>query len=151
MKRLTVIYHSQSGATRRLVEALVEGAQREAEVQTLLLRAVDADTSHLLASDALVLATPENFGYLSGGMKDFLDRTYYPAQPHALNLPYLLLVSAGNDGTGAVRQMERIAPGYPLRKAMDAHIVRGEPTAEDLTACRELGEAFAAGVAMGIF
>ncbi len=151
MKRLLVVYHSQSGRTRRLAQAVLRGARREEGVEARLLPAMEAGVADLLAADALLFGTPENLGYISGGLKDFFDRTFYPAQPHALNLPYSLFVSAGNDGRNAVRQVERIARGYPLRLVAEPLIVLGEPDAAALQRCEELGQTLAAGVALGIF
>jgi hypothetical protein len=61
------------------------------------------------------------------------------------------LVSAGNDGRGAVRQAQRILSGYPFPVAAEPLILRGEVTAAHLSSSEELGQAFAAGLAMGIF
>jgi multimeric flavodoxin WrbA len=97
------------------------------------------------------LGTPENFGTMSGALKDFFDRTYYPAQPHELNLPYALFISAGNDGSGAVREIERIACGYPLKKTASPLIVKGEINRDHLQESKEFGLSMAAGLAMGIF
>ena len=151
MKRLLIIYHTQTGNTEQLARAALEGAQLEDEVVTTLMRAHDADLDALLACDALLIGTPENFGYMSGAVKDFLDRTYYPAQGKVDQLPYAVFISAGNDGTGALRNIERIAKGYPLKKVADAVIARGPVQETDLEACRELGQALAAGLALGIY
>jgi multimeric flavodoxin WrbA len=151
MKKLSIIYHSQSGSTARLAQAVVEGASVEANIEIHLRRAMEATTADLLWCDAVMFGTPENLGFMSGGLKDFFDRTFYPAQPHQLNLPYALFISCGNDGTGAVRQIDRIAKGYPLRPVIEPTIIKGEPTEQDLKRCRELGEAFATGLTMGIF
>ena len=62
-----------------------------------------------------------------------------------------MFVSAGNDGTGAVRAMERIANGYPLVAVQEPLIVRGAPQEKDLVKCEELGLALALGTQMGIF
>jgi multimeric flavodoxin WrbA len=151
MKRLLIVYHSQSGSTRRLAEAVYQGAGKEPEVQRRLLRAMEAGVDDLLWCDAVIFGTPENLGYMSGGLKDFFDRTFYPAEPHKLNRAYAVFVSAGNDGTGAVRQLERIAKGYPLRCVAEPVIIRGEPGKQGLADCEVLGEAVAAGLIMGIF
>jgi multimeric flavodoxin WrbA len=98
-----------------------------------------------------VFGTPENFGTMSGALKDFFDRTYYPAEEHQLNLPYGLFISAGNDGSGAVREIDRIACGYPLRKVNEPLIAKGEINADHLKQCEELGLSMAAGLSMGIF
>jgi multimeric flavodoxin WrbA len=150
-KRLLIVFHSQTGNTQRLAEAVQRGAAREPEVATRLLRAFAAGVEDLLACDALLIGTPENLGYMSGAIKDFFDRTYYPVQGRVDHLPYAIFVSAGNDGTNTVVQIERIARGYRFKKVADAVIVRGEVTVEGVARCEELGHAVAAGLAFGIF
>ena len=150
-KRLLIIYHTQSGSTRRLAEAVLRGALTEPEVDVRLLRAMEAGIDDLLWCDGVIFGTPENLGYMSGGLKDFFDRTYYPAQPQQLNLPYGVFVSAGNDGSGAVRQLERIVKGYPLRCVAEPIIVCGEVTVSGEQRCEDLGAALAAGLSLGIF
>lgn len=151
MTDLLVVYHSQSGSCARLARAAWGGAAVEEGVAVTVRRAWDAGVEDLGAADGILLVAAENSGALSGGMKDFLDRTFYPAIDRGLVLPYALLVSAGNDGRGAVRQAERILSGYPFPAAAEALILRGEVTAAHLQAGEELGQAFAAGLAMGIF
>lgn len=151
MKSLLIVYHSQSGASASLARAACRGARGEAGVSVGLCRAWDAGTDDLRTADGLMLVAAENSGALSGGMKDFLDRVFYPAIDAALVLPYALLLSAGNDGRGAQRQAERILSGIPFTAATEAVILRGEVTDEHRQASEELGHAFAAGLAMGIF
>ncbi|MDB6060754.1 MAG: flavodoxin [Verrucomicrobiaceae bacterium] len=153
MKNLLIVYHSQSGTNARLMQAAYDGALQESEVETRLLRASEANTEDLLWADAVIFGSPENFGYLSGGLTDFLARTFYPYQHHApnRNLAYALVVGTGNDGSGAIRQLQRIVRGYPMREAAEAIIVRGEIQAADLLRCEELGLTMAAGLALGIF
>lgn len=152
MKRLLVVYHSQSGRTARLMEAVREGALELAdEIELRVLRAFDAGLDDLLWAEGLLIGTPENFGYLSGAAKDFLDRTYYPAEGKTIGLPWAMFVSAGNDGSGAVRALERIATGYGWNRVADAVIVQGEPDEAGLARCRDLGQTLAAGLTCGIF
>ena len=116
-----------------------------------MLTAFEAGLDDLLWCDAVLFGTPENFGYMSGALKDFYDRTYYPAEPHELNLPYGIFISAGNDGTGAVRECDRILKGYPMKKVVEPFIARGDITAEDLAAAEEMGQTLACGLAFGIY
>lgn len=148
---LLIVYHTQSGNTGRLAEAVLRGAQQETNVTTRMQRAFDTTIDDLLACNGLLLGTPENFGFMSGALKDFFDRTYYPAEGKTIALPYATFISAGNDGSGAVRQIERIAIGYGWKRVAEPLIVRKEITATDLTACEELGAALAAGLALGIY
>ena len=150
-KRLLIVFHTQSGNTGRLADAVLEGARRVVEVDTVMKRAFDAGTEDLLACQGLLLGTPENFGYMSGALKDFFDRTYYPCEGKLTGLPYAVFVSGGNDGTGAVREIGRIANGYRWKSVAEALIVRNPIKDENLLAAEELGEAMAAGLAMGIF
>ena len=151
MKHLLIIYHTQSGSTRDLAEAALRGASSESSVETQILPAMEAGVDGLLWADALVFATPENFGYLSGGLKDFFDRTFYAVESRQLNLPYGVIISAGNDGSGALRQLERIASAYPLRCVAEPIISLGQPSPGRLQQCKELGSALAVGLSMGIY
>lgn len=150
-KRLLIVFHTQSGNTGLLADAVLRGAQRVEDTDTTLKRAFDAGTDDLLACDGLLLGTPENFGYMSGALKDFFDRTYYPCEGRLTGLPYAVFVSAGNDGSGAVREIERIARGYGWKTVAEALIVRKSVTDEALAQAEALGEAMAAGLAMGVF
>jgi multimeric flavodoxin WrbA len=151
VKTLLIVYHSQTGNTEQLAQAVYQGACQVPETHTRLVRAFEATLEDLLTCQGALFGTPENFGYMSGAIKDFFDRTFYPAQPYRLNLPYALFISAGNDGTGAVRQIDRILLGYPMRQVAEPVICRGTVTAEHLTQCEELGMLLATGLACGIF
>lgn len=150
-RRLLVVFHSQGGNAQRMAEAVVRGASRESGVEVRAVRALEAGLDDLLWAEAVLFGTPENFGYMSGALKDFFDRTFYPAQGKVHGLPYAVFVKAGNDGSGAVTSIERIVRGYPLRKVAEPVVVRGDLGDDDLARCEELGETLAAGLAMGIF
>ena len=151
VKRLLIIYHSQSGASRDLADAVRAGASSEEGLSCHLARAWDAGVADLRAADGLILVGAENSGALAGGLKDFLDRVFYPAIDAGLVIPYALVLSAGNDGRGAQRQAERILSGIPFTRATESLILRGEVTTSHLQSANELGQAFAAGLVMGIF
>lgn len=151
MKSLLIAYHSQSGASAQLARAAWRGAAAESGVQVTVRRVWDAGIEDLAQAQGLLLVAAENSGALCGAAKDFLDRSFYPAIARGLVLPYTLLISAGNDGRGAVRQAERIFSGYPFPAAAEPVILRGEAGEAHLAAAQELGLAFAAGLGMGIF
>lgn len=150
-KQILVVFASQSGSTTRMAEAVQVGALREDGVQVRMLHGTQAGPDDLLACDGVVFATPENFGYMAGAIKDFLDRSFYPAEGKVDHKPYAIVVSAGNDGTFAVQHVERIVAGWKLRKVADPIIARGGVSEAQLEQCRELGQTLAAGLLMGIF
>lgn len=131
------------------VRAGVVAAQEPVDVRTL--PALEAGIDDLLWAQGLLIGTPEHFGYMSGAVKDFMDRTFYPVEGKVAGLPYAVFVSAGNDGTGAVTSIDRIALGYKWKRVAEPVIVKGDPTNAALALCRELGETMAAGLSLGIF
>lgn len=151
MRRLLIVYHSQSGTNARLAEAALRGARQESDTESRLVRAADADTRDLLWADGVLFGAAENFGYLAGGLTDFLARTFYPAQLQPRSWVYGAFIGAGNDGRGALRQLQRIALGYPMKEVVEPVILRGAVDAAALAQCEELGLTLAAGLAMGIF
>ncbi|MBS7813345.1 flavodoxin family protein [Roseococcus pinisoli] len=138
-------------------------AAAAAELPTRLLRAEEAGPQDLLAAGGYIFASPENLATVSGPMKDLFDRCYYPLLDCIEGRPYALMVCAGTDGQGAIRQMRRIVTGWRLREVAEPVLVlTGAQTPEAILApkhlaeaqlapCRELGAALAAGLAMGIF
>jgi multimeric flavodoxin WrbA len=163
MKTLLVVYHSMTGGTEQMARAAAEAAAAEPGVRVVLRRAPEAHADDVLGADGYLFATPENLAAVSGLMKDFFDRTYYAALDRIAGRPYALLVCAGSDGTNAVRQVERIATGWRLAAVAPALVVctHAQTTeailapktigAAELVACRELGAALAAGLALGVF
>lgn len=150
-KQMLVIYHSQGRTMERLARRFVQGARNEEDVDTILKTAAEASVADLLACRGIAIGSPEYFGTMAGMIKDFFDRTFEAAQEKTIGLPFVLLVCAGNDGRGALTQIERIAAGYKWRKALEHLRIVGSPTQEDLLRVEELGHTFAAGIGMGIF
>ena len=153
MKNFLIVYHSQSGNTQRMAQAVQNGANdKDIEgVEVRMLSALDASPSDLLWANGLILGTPENFGYMSGALKDFFDRTFYAVEGKIAPLPYSVFISAGNDGSGALRSIERIANGYPFISVQPALICKGAPSSCDLQRCSEMGQALATGLELGIY
>lgn len=152
MSRLLIVYHSQTGTCARMAAAVIEGANHPDLTTNVITRpAREAGVDDVLHADAMILGTPENFGYMSGAMKDFLDRVYYPLEGRVEGLPYACFVSAGNDGSGALRSIERIAKGFPLKQVHEPVLVVGEPDDAQLAACHDLGMYVSAGVESKLF
>lgn len=158
MKTLLIIYAGHPGGrTARLVAAAREGVAQvvdelgEESVRVCCVPALQATAEDVRAAQAVLLATPEHFGYMAGAMKHFFDTTFYALEPHTLGLPYALLVSAGQDGTGTLTAMERIITGYRWKRVAPPLLVVGEPTPEHFAVARELAASLAAGIVVGVF
>ena len=151
MAKILIVYYSQTGNTEKMANAVAEGARGIEGVDVILKKAVDATLEDLLTADGFALGTPENFGYMSGMVKDFFDRTFYGAQEKAFRKPFVVFISAGNDGTGALRAIERIALGYKFKTVYQPVIAKGTITEEIINQCVELGATIAGGCQMGIY
>ncbi len=150
-KTLLIVYHTRGVKTTQLAEAVARGAAQETSVNVRIMRCAEAGPGDVLGADAIVLGTPENFGYMSGMMKDFLERIFYECEGKVAGRPWALLVSAGQDGAGAISSVERIVTGLRLKKVQEPILALKEVTPEVLGQCAELGAALAAGLAMGIY
>lgn len=151
--RILLVYGGhEGGRTDRLRIAVEAGVRSVGENVSLSVRpALECGADDVLAADGLLLGTPEHFGYMSGALKDFFDRTFYPCEGKTAGLPYALFVSAGNDGSGTVRAVERIVTGYGWSAVAAPLVVVGHPDASAFANARELGATLAAGVVAGIF
>jgi len=157
MKTLLIMYHSLTGRTFELAKSVCEGAclslageHGDSSVVLSFLHAREVSVAEVLSADAWVICTPENFGYMSGEVKAVFDRTYDATREATAGRAYSLLVSAGNDGSGAVAAMERIMVGYGMKAAREPLIVRGELGGRDLAAAYELGQYMAAALDAGL-
>jgi multimeric flavodoxin WrbA len=128
-----------------------------------MLNAADAGAEHMLAADGYIFVFPENLAAISGGMKSFFDRCYYPCLGALNGRPYVMIICAGSDGRNAVAQAERIATGWRLRQILPSVIVCTHAQTQeailapktidsaDLIAAEEMGEQIAVGLQMGVY
>ncbi len=150
-KTILVIYHSQGGTMKKMAKRFAAGASREESVTVALKPAGDATLDDLLGCSAIAVGSPEYFGTMAGMIKDFFDRTYEGAKEKTLGLPFIIFVCAGNDGRGAIAQIERLAAGYRWQKAQEHVRVVSPPSEADFKRLEELGQTLAAGIDLGIF
>jgi len=161
VKSLLIVWYSRTGAARQMADA---AAAHEVNGVAIRLRQAEAAApDDILNAHGLLFITPETLGSMAGAMKSFFERCYYPALGHLNGRPYGLMVAAGSDGAGAVRDIQRIAAGWRLREAMPPLIISTNAQtpeainapknlgAEDRARCAEMGATFAEGLALGVF
>lgn len=128
--KLLIVWHSRTGAARQMAEAAIDGARRvmqemeDSRLELQFCQAAEVDADSLLGASGYLFCAPENLGTVSGEMKEFFDRNYYAVLDRIAGRPYALLIAAGTDGSGAQRQMERIATGWRLKEIAPAFIGR---------------------------
>jgi flavorubredoxin len=150
-KKLLIIYHSQGGTMKGMADRLAKGAAKETSIAIVYKHAAEAQIDDLLSCSGIAIGSPEYFGTMAGMIKDFFDRTYEAAKDLTIGLPFVVFVCAGNDGRGAITQIERLAAGYKWKKVQEYRRIVGTPTEDDLADLEELGQTLAAGIDFGIF
>jgi NAD(P)H-dependent FMN reductase len=152
-----------TGGSEALARAAYDGACRAQGVDVQLINADDVGAAQVMAADGYLFVFPENLAAISGGMKSFFDRCYYPCLGALNGRPYAMIVCAGSDGRNAVAQAERIATGWRLRQIVPSVIVCTHAQTQEailapkiidlahLSAAAELGEQIATGLQMGIY
>ncbi len=152
-KRLLIVAHAPSANTQRLVEAVLRGAGNPDidNVEALWIPPLQAQPEDVMQADAIILGTTENLGYMSGALKDFFDRCYYPVLEEKQGMPCALYIRAGQDGTGTRRAVETIVTGLRWNWAQDPVVLRGEWQETFIAQAEELGLYMAAGLDSGIF
>jgi hypothetical protein len=150
-KRLLIVAHAPSDNTKALCDAVERGARSETDIEVHVAAPLQAGPDDVLAAQAIILGTTENLGYMSGALKDFFDRSYYPCLEKTQGMPYALYIRAGSDGTGTRRGVETITTGLRWRAVQEPLICRGAWDEAFAAQCEELGAAMAAGLAAGIF
>lgn len=153
MSDILVVFHSQSGNTEKMADAVARGVNTVENAKALYRKAIDTTVGDLKNCNAVVICSPEYFGYMAGGIKDLFDRTYEKLKddPGVWKKPYCVVISAGNDGTFALNHIERICKGYRFKKIQNPVICKGQVTDVILAKCFELGMTVAEGVNAGIF
>lgn len=158
---LLIIWHSRTGAAEAMAHAAFEGANAAGACR--MLHAHEASSNDVLAAQGYLFCCPENLGSMTGLMKEFFDRSYCPLLGKIEGRPYATMIAAGSDGSGALRQIDRIVTGWRLRRIADPLVIctKAQSPAEiladkrlcadNLQKCRDLGQAIAAGLDLGVF
>jgi NAD(P)H-dependent FMN reductase len=148
-KKLLLVSHTPSENTLALTNWVVQGVGK-VSVSVELSQPLQTVPEQVLTADGIILGTTENFGYMSGALKDFFDRIYYPCLEQTRGLPYAIFIRAGQDGLGAKNSIERIVTGLGWRAVQEPLICKGEISGFQ-SSCRQLGELMALGLAEEIF
>lgn len=151
-KTLLIVAHAPSPNTSALRDAVERGArQAEGDIELVVKAPLDAGPEDVLKAQAVILGTTENLGYMSGALKDFFDRSYYPCLEETQAMPYALYIRAGHDGTGTKRGVESITTGLKWRAVQEPLICRGDWDENFIAQCEELGLLIATGLDAGVF
>ncbi len=153
MVNVLVVSNCPSENTKQLHTAVVRGCQHEdlTDINVRGLESWDADANDVTWCDGIIIGTTENFGYMSGAIKDFLERIYYPCLELTEGKPVGLYVKGGLDGQGAKTSVERILIGLKWKFIQPPLVMKGDFQPSFIENCETLGTTMAAGLDAGVF
>ena len=94
MARVLVVYHSRTGNTRAMAQAVAEGVKEVAGVDVVLKEAEQVSVSDLIGADALAFGSPTYFSYMAGVLKGILDEAYL-SRSQMRGKPFVAFASGG--------------------------------------------------------
>jgi len=152
MKTLLLVFHTPSQNTQAMADAMTQAvsAAELDNLQIILKSPLQANQDDVLACDGIILGTTENLGYMSGALKDFFDRIYYPCLEIKQGLPVAAVVRAGHDGTATCRALQTILTGLRWRWVQEILVCKGPWQDEFIAQCQELAQGMAVGLSEGI-
>ncbi len=153
MKRVLMVANRPSPNTARLWDAAARGLKHPDldGIDAICLDPLDAGPDALRNADAILIGTTENFGYISGLVKDFFERVYYACEGETEGLPFVYYVRAGRDGTGTVRAINGIAQGLGWRPVQAPVVLHGDWQDGFCEQVEELAMTLGAGVSAGLY
>jgi NAD(P)H-dependent FMN reductase len=152
MKTLLIVFHSPSQNTQAMVDSMVDAVQGLSlqDFNLVIKPPLEASAQDVINCDAVILGTTENLGYMSGALKDFFDRIYYPCLEIKQGLPVAAIVRAGHDGTGTCRALKTILTGLRWRWVQDIVVCKGPWQDAFLNECEDLAQGMAVGLNEGM-
>ncbi|MEM7196506.1 MAG: NAD(P)H-dependent oxidoreductase [Pseudomonadota bacterium] len=153
MTDLLVVCNTPSENLLNLKNAVIRGAQSVTDSSFRIdypdpLQVVPQD---VIDAKGIVIGTSENFGYMSGLIKDFFERIYYPCLELTQAKPVSVYVKGGLDGEGARTSIERILNGLRWKPVQPTLVMTGQYKSEFAEQCEALGAQIAAGLELEIY
>jgi multimeric flavodoxin WrbA len=129
-----------------MAQAVAAGAATVPGTEVILKTGLEASIDDLLACDGIAIGSPDYFGYMAGGLKDFFDRTYYPSQGKVTGKPAVAFGSAGGPSDVILKVLDEAMSWFKLSKVADSVGASGGVAPGVLVECEELGRQLAEAV-----
>ncbi len=153
MPKLLIVCNTPTDNTRKLCDAVTNGAQKEVfeGLDVKVKQPLQANADDVIWADGIIIGSTEHFGAMSGLIKDFFERIYYPCLEIKQGLAVGVYVKASLDGTGTQTGIEKILTGLRWKLVRPTLLLHGEFQISFIEQCEELGLYMAAGLDAGVF
>lgn len=148
MSNLLIIYHSHTGNTGAMADAIAESATA-AGSRVTVKKVVEAAPEDLLKYDAVIFGSPNEFGRMCGLLQDYFERTWITTTNSPGNIKYTAFTSGGTSQRTAIESIDNILNSFnrnkPLKftRILDGVVGIRAQQNETLADCREFGRKIA--------
>ncbi|MCJ7635553.1 flavodoxin domain-containing protein [Candidatus Bathyarchaeota archaeon] len=158
MRKIVVLYDTQTSNTEKMAKAVVEGASKVKDVEVELLKVgTRFDICLINLADAIILGSPTHYGNVTSEMRELLQSLKELNESHKLKLSGKMGAAFGSyewDGGWVVDKLEADMNALGIKiaaPAVSAYNSIGGMGAQinekSLQQCRELGKSVAEKVA----
>lgn len=138
MSTVLVVYHTFTGKTKKMAEAVAEGIQSVQGAYPRIGEANDTGPEDFANADAVAFGAPNTFGGMAGAFKDFFDRGW-AIHEKMKGKPAVAFTCEKPDESGALKQIETFFTFFGLNKVAEGIAAPGEIGEKEIERCRELG------------
>ena len=148
MANILVIYHSMTGNTAKMAEAVAQGA-RSAGADVAVKKAIDTTLDDLLRADGIIIGSPTYYGLMAAEIKQLFDRSSEVRGRLENKIGAAFTSSASIEGGNQTALLSilqamlihaMIVVGDPMESGGHYGVIAiGEPSKEVLTSCQILG------------
>ena len=119
MSKVVVVYHSYSGATEKMVQALKKGVDK-AGGEITLLPADTATPEDLQAADTIVFGSGQPFGSIAGPLKTFIEKLWPSTVKEQLaGKKFVTLINGMSDPKDSTNYLQGVLANFKLEKAAE--------------------------------
>ncbi len=142
MSKILVVYHTFTGNTEKMAQALAEGAGKVQGVEVAVKKAAATQPDELAAADGAAFGAPNTFDGMAGALREFFDRAW-SVHEKVSGKPAAAFSSENPGEKGAVQEIERFFTFFDLKPVSEGVVASNAPGTEELQACRDLGRKLA--------
>ncbi len=139
MSKVLIIYHSFSGNTKKMAEALADGARGVEGVEVEIKTASEAQPADLENADGVAFGAPNTFGGMAGALREFFDRAW-GVHEKTSGKPAVAFTCEMPDQTGALEEIKKFFGMFGLQSNADGIAAPGEAGEKELAVCKDLGK-----------
>ncbi len=140
MGTVLVIYHSDTGNTKKLAEHVAEGARSVKGTDARLVKAGEVDLDAAAEADGLAIGSPDYFSYVAGEVKAIFDKILYDER--FKEKPFAGFGTHGGGGK-VLGVLENLARAVKFKQVAPGVLTKGAPDSAGAEQARKLGQALA--------